>query len=41
MPVGELVGCLSEKMGDVLGRSFLESFGVVGEEREMTNDLLD
>jgi len=28
-------------MGDVLGRSFLESFGVVGEEREMTNDLLD
>jgi len=28
-------------MGDVLGRGLLESFGVVGEEREMTNDLLD
>jgi len=28
-------------MGDVLRRSLLESFGVVGEEREMTNDLLD
>jgi len=28
-------------MGDVLGRSFLESLGVIGEEREMTDDLLD
>jgi len=28
-------------MGDVLGRSFLESLGIIGEEREMTNDLLD
>jgi len=28
-------------MGDVLGRGFLEGFGVVGEEGEMTNDLLD
>jgi hypothetical protein len=32
---------LSEEMGDVLGRSFLESLGVIGEEREMTDDLLD
>jgi len=28
-------------MSNVLGRSFLESLGVVGEEREMTDDLLD
>jgi len=28
-------------MGNVLGRSFLEGLGVVGEEREMTDDLLD
>jgi len=28
-------------MGDVLRRSLLESLGVVGEEGEMTNDLLD
>jgi len=28
-------------MGDVLGRSFLEGLGVVGEEGEVTNDLLD
>jgi len=28
-------------MGDVLGRSLFESLGVVGEEGEMTNDLLD
>jgi len=28
-------------MGNVLRRSFLESLGVVGEEREMTDDLLD
>jgi len=28
-------------MGDVLGRSLLESLGIIGEEGEMTNDLLD
>jgi len=28
-------------MGNVLGRSLLESLGVVGEEREMTDDFLD
>jgi len=28
-------------MGNVLRRSLLESLGVVGEEREMTDDLLD
>jgi len=28
-------------MGNVLRRSLFESLGVVGEEREMTDDLLD
>jgi len=28
-------------MGNILRRSLLESLGVVGEEREMTDDLLD
>jgi len=28
-------------MGDVLGRSFLESLGIISEEGEMTDDLLD
>jgi len=28
-------------MGNVLGRSLFESLGVVGEEREMTDDFLD